>query len=249
MTDLIRLLSFAGKRVAVTGGASGLGAAMASAFAAQGATVLLADRSEAALAAQAAAIGAGATWHVYDQGDTASCEALAARLGRLDVLVNCAGMLIKKPLLDYGPADIQRVIDVDLVGAMALTRPVAAAMVKAGKGVIVNIASQMAFCGAAERGAYAAAKAGLVQYTKTAAAEWGRHGVRVVAIAPGRINTPMTAAALADPAEYAEGLKHIPIGRYGEPADIAHAALYLASDAASYVTGATLLVDGGFVVV
>lgn len=105
----------------------------------------------------------------------------------------------------------------------------------------------MAFGGADGRGVYAAAKAGISQFTRTAAVEWGRAGVRVNCIAPGRMRMRATEALLSDPVEHASGLERIPLGRYGQPEDVAHAAVFLASDAAGYITGQTIIVDGGWV--
>jgi NAD(P)-dependent dehydrogenase (short-subunit alcohol dehydrogenase family) len=239
-----RLLDFTGRRVLVTGAASGIGAATAELFAAHGATLVLADRQADALKARAAALGAGA--HTYDQADAASIEWLAESAGAVDVLVNNAGILEVGPLLDMSPATVRRVLDVDLLGHILVMRAVARGMVDRRRGAIVNTGSQLAFAGAATRAVYAAAKAAITQVTKSAAVEWAPLGVRVNCIAPGRTLTPLTAHVLADPVEFARGLEHIPAGRFGQPEDIARAILFLASDAADYVTGATLVVDGGW---
>ena len=129
-----------------------------------------------------------------------------------------------------------------LLGALA-----GGAIGAAGGGVIVNTSSQLAFDGATDRGAYAAAKAGLAQFTKTAASEWAKHGLRVVAIAPGRTLTPINAELLADPDVRAKSLAGIPAGRFGDADEIARLACFLASPAADYVVGETLVADGGFV--
>ena len=241
-------LDFAGRRVLITGAAGGIGAAMAAAFAARGAGLVLADLDGPAVEAVAGRFEGAAEWHAYDQGDPASLAALAAAAGAVDVLVNNAGIVLAAPLLEHQASDIGRVVQVNLTGPMTLACLVAPAMIAGGGGVIVNTASQLAFCGAAERGAYAAAKAGLVQFTKTAAAEWAAHGLRVVALAPGRTLTPLTAPLLATPEQYQAGLAHIPMGRYGTAEEMAGLAVFLASDAAAYVTGATLVADGGYVV-
>jgi NAD(P)-dependent dehydrogenase (short-subunit alcohol dehydrogenase family) len=245
MTERIdRFFDFTGRRVLVTGAASGIGAATAELFAAQGATLVLADRQGDALKARAAALGAEA--HSYDQADAASIEQLAAAAGAVDVLVNNAGILEVGPLLEMAPATVRRVLDVDLLGHILVMRAVARGMVERRRGAIVNTGSQLAFAGAATRAVYAAAKAAITQVTKSAAVEWAPHGVRVNCIAPGRTLTPLTAHLLADPVELARGLEHIPAGRFGQPEDMARAILFLASDAADYVTGATLVVDGGW---
>jgi NAD(P)-dependent dehydrogenase (short-subunit alcohol dehydrogenase family) len=237
-----------GRRVCITGAAGGLGSALARAFAHAGAEPVLADLDAEGVAALACSLGERTAWHCYDQADLGSIAALAQAVGDVEVLVNNAGILAVGPIVEAEPAEIARIIAVDLVGPICLCRHIAGRMIERGRGgVIVNIASQLAFSGAEGRGAYAAAKAGLVQFTKTAAVEWVRHGVRVVAIAPGRLITPMTAAMFEDPATYQAGLARIPAGRYGDPAEIARLAVFLASDAAAYIVGETVIADGGYV--
>jgi NAD(P)-dependent dehydrogenase (short-subunit alcohol dehydrogenase family) len=136
---------------------------------------------------------------------------------------------------------------VDLMGVILLMRLIGAGMVTRGRGAIVNVSSQLAFAGAGTRAVYSAAKAGVAQVTRAAAVEWGPSGVRVNAVAPGRTLTRMTEPFLRDPADHARGLEHIPLGRFGQPEDVARAIVFLASDAAAYVTGHTLLVDGGWI--
>ncbi len=238
-------LDFTGRRVLVTGAASGIGAAIASAFKAHGAVLVLADRDEAALAARARELGADS--HRYDQADLASIAALAEAAGPIDVLLNNAGMLVHGPLLHQEPETIREVIAVDLVGPIVLARAIGAGMVARRRGVIVNIASQLAFCGGEGRAVYASAKAGIVQFTRSMAAEWAPFGVRVVALAPGRTLTPMTRELLGTEEQRQAGLSHIPAGRYGRPEEMARLALFLASDLADYVVGATLIADGGYV--
>lgn len=240
-------LEFTGRRVLVTGAAGGIGSAMAAAFAAHGGDLILADVDGEAVEKQAKELGRGATFQQYDQGDAASIMALAAAVGPIDVLCNNAGMNQAGPFLEQSPEIIQRIIAIDLTGPLLIARQVGEGMVARGRGVIVNTASQLAFHGSATRAAYAAAKAGLVQFTKSAAAEWAPHGVRVVALAPGRTLTPMTAPLLSTEEQRREGLKAIPAGRYGSAEEMAKLALFLASDAASYVVGETLIADGGYV--
>ena len=238
---------FTGRRVCVTGAASGIGAGMARAFAGVGATVVVADVDREGLAAMARELGGRAEAHHFDQGDIASIERLVQAAGVLDVLLNNAGILLYEPFLDLTWADLRRIVDVDLVGPIALTRLVGEQMVKRKAGVIIHTSSQLVFNGAEFRAVYSAAKAAISQLVKTAALEWGRSGVRVNAIAPWRTLTKSNRHLLSDPAEYARHLERIPLGRYGQPEDIANVAVFLASDAASYITGQTIVVDGGWV--
>jgi NAD(P)-dependent dehydrogenase (short-subunit alcohol dehydrogenase family) len=237
-------LDFTGKRVLLTGATGGFGRAMAELFAAQGASLVLADLPSDELSQLAERHGAAA--HGYDQADLAQVEQLAADAGEVDVLVNNAGVLVRKPLLETTTDDITRLLAVDLAGVMALTIAVGRGMVARCRGTVLVIGSQTALYGATDRGVYAAAKAGVAQLARTAAVEWAPYGVRVVCLAPGRALTPMSEVALSDPAAHAAGLEHIPLGRYGTPEEIARVAVFLASDAASYVTGSTVVADGGY---
>ena len=239
---------FSGRRVLVTGAASGIGAAMAAAFKEHGGEMVLADRDAAGLEARAAELG-GAEWHVYDQADLGSIAELAAAAGPVDVLLNNAGMMIVAPLLEVTPEQISRVITVDLIGPMVLARLVAEGMAARRRGVIVNTASQLAFCGSEQRAAYVTAQAGIVQFTRAAALELAPHGVRVVARAPGRTLTPLTRDVLGSEEQRRAGLTHLPWGRYGSAEEMARLAVFLASDMADYVVGETLIADGGYVTV
>lgn len=241
-------LDFAGRRILVTGGANGFGAAMARGFVSHGATVVLADIEEEKAAQVAREIGRGAEAVPYDQADPASIRRLAERAGRVDVLVNNAGLLLAKPLLDCVPDEIRRLIDIDFLGVVLLTQLIGRGMVERKRGVVINISSQTAFCGGEGRTVYAAAKAAVAQLTRGAAVEWGPHGVRVVAIAPGRSITRMTEEVRAAGARNGDrGMARVPLGRWGEPDDVAKLAVFLASDAASYITGETVIADGGYV--
>lgn len=239
-------LDFSARRVLVTGAAGGLGGAMARAFGAHGAQLVLADRDRQGLEAVAAELR-DATLLEYDQRDPNSIAALAEAAGAVDVLLNNAGILHVGPLLDMDPAAIETLIATNLTGPILLARAVARAMVERKTGVIVNTASQIAFTGGPERAIYGVTKAGLVQFTRAAAAELAPHGVRVVALAPGRTLTPMTATALADPTYQRESLAHIPSGRHGNKEEMARLALVLASPLCDYVVGETLIADGGYV--
>ena len=238
---------FTGRRVLVTGAAGGIGSAIAKVFAAHGGELILADIEVDALKKQAGKLDKGISVHQYDQSDASSIAKLATMVGSVDIFCNNAGMNQAGLFLEQSPETIQRIIAIDLIGPVLLARHIGEGMVARGSGVIVNTASQLAFHGSATRAAYAAAKAGLVQFTKSAAAEWAPHGVRVVALAPGRTLTPMTTPLLSTEEQRTEGLKHIPAGRYGSREEMAKLTLFLASDAASYIVGETLVADGGYV--
>lgn len=246
VTPFLRLFDFSGKRVCITGAASGIGLATARRFGELGAALVLADRNARGLEEAAADLGPQTRCVVYDQADLVSIEALAEAAGHVDVLFANAGILLYEPLLDLDWDKLRRVVDVNLVGTTALVRLVAPAMVAAGGGAIIVTGSQLSFSGAECRSVYAATKAALAQLVKTAALEWGRYGVRVNCLAPGRTITNINRHLLGDPVHYREGLARIPLGRYGQPVDMANAAVYLASPAAAYVTGHTLVVDGGW---
>lgn len=241
------LFDFSGKIACVTGAASGIGRATADLFADLGAQVYVADRDAAQLEAFAAQRPAQLRPVVFDQAATDSIERLAESVGDIDILINNAGVLVYEPLLDLTWDDLDRVLAVNLRGAIALTRLVGERMVARRSGNIVHTGSQLSFNGAEFRAVYAATKAGISQFVKTAALEWGKHGVRVNCVAPGRTLTAINRHLLEKPEEYAEALKRIPLGRFGQPKDIANAFAYLASDASAYVTGHTLVVDGGWI--
>jgi NAD(P)-dependent dehydrogenase (short-subunit alcohol dehydrogenase family) len=244
--SLVRDLDFAGKRVLVTGAANGFGAAMAKAFAAQGAALVLADLEADRLREVARSVGAEA--HVFDQSDPASVERLAAAAGELDVLVNNAGMLVAKPLLETSLEEIRRLVETDFIGVARLMQLIGRGMVERRRGVVLSIGSQTAFSGGENRGVYAAAKAAVSQLTRAAAAEWGPHGVRVLCLAPGRSLTRMTAETARPGYTGDRGLARVPLGRWGTAEEVAKVAVFLASDASSYITGETVIADGGYVI-
>lgn len=244
-------LNLKGKRVLVTGGNSGLGAAMARAFAGEGARVAInfvtgaaeAERLVAELGAEALAVGA-------DISDAAAVEAMFARLdsawGGIDVLVNNAGIDgVRAEAWEIGVEDWTRVVSVNLVGAFHCAREALKRMVPERAGVILNMSSVHEVIPWSGYSAYAASKAGLTALTKTLAQEAAPHQVRVLAIAPGAIKTPINRAVWDDPAGYKDLVEKIPLGRIGTPEEIANMALVLASDVAAYVTGTSVFVDGG----
>lgn len=238
-------LDFTGRRILVTGAANGFGAAIADLFHAAGARLVLADIEERPLAEVAARCDAEA--HVFDQGDVASIERLAEKAGPVDTLINNAGVLVAKPLLETSLAEIRRMIDIDLVGPLRLMQLFGAGMVERRKGVILSFGSQTAFSGGENRAVYAAAKAAISQLTRSAAVEWGPHGVRVVCLAPGRSLTRMSRDTVKDGQSGDRGLARVPLGRWGSAEEIAKLAMFLVSDAAAYVTGETVIADGGYV--
>jgi NAD(P)-dependent dehydrogenase (short-subunit alcohol dehydrogenase family) len=240
-----RDLNFNGRRALVTGAANGFGAAIAELLVQHGAALVVADKEEDNLVEVARHLRAD--WHRYDQADLDSIDGLIAAAGAVDILVNCAGVLVAKPLLETSAEEIRRLIDVDLIGALRIMQGIGHGMVDRRHGVILSIGSQTAFCGAEGRGVYAAAKAAISQLTRTAAVEWGPHNVRVLCLAPGRSLTRMTMETAKPSYAGDRGLARVPLGRWGTAEEIAKLAVFLVSDAAGYVTGETLIADGGFV--
>jgi len=245
MTPLAESFDFTGRRVLITGAANGFGQAAARRFHAQGASLVLADIEAEPVKALAAQLGAQA--FVFDQADAPSIGELAAAVGTVDVLINNAGALVAKPLLDTSEAEARHLIDTDFLGVFLLTQHFGRLMVAQGRGVIVSVGSQTAFCGGENRGIYAAAKAAVSQLTR-AAIEWGPHGVRVVCLAPGRSITRMTQQTAAPGYSGDRGLSRVPLGRWGSAQEIADLIVFLASDAAAYIAGETLIADGGYVI-
>lgn len=236
-----------GKVAVVTGAARGLGAAIASRFAQEGARVLLADIDEDAVAAAAKQLNQRAL--CADVAQRSEVERMIAtathELGPVDILVNNAGVYRNSPLQDLTEAEFDRVVAVNLKAALFGIQAVAPQMIARRSGCIVNVASIAARLGAIGTIAYSAAKAGVVQLTTVAAIELAPHNVRVNAIGPGTFATEMSAGAYADPALQARVLSRIPMGRTGLPQEAAGVALFLASEDSSYVTGKTIYADGG----
>lgn len=240
-----------GKVALVTGGASGIGAAIASAFAAKGARVAVADLNEAGAADAAAALPTDSRGFACNVADPESVrqtvDAAVEAFGTIDILVNCAGVARLAPAEELSQKFWDDTIAINLTGTFQMSQAVGRHMLAAGRGTIINMASQAATVAIDEHVAYCASKFGVVGITKVLAAEWGRRGVRVNAISPTVVLTDLGIKAWDNPK--GEALKElIPVGRFAYPDEIAAAAVFLASDAAAMITGADLLVDGGYTI-
>lgn len=232
---------FTGKSVLVTGASAGIGNAIACAFRDAGAAVhATGTRSRSSYDTDLE----GMRFHQVDVGEEASLQSLADAVPELDVLVNNAGTVLYRRQ-EYERQNFQRILDVNLTGMMTLSGLLKPKLAAGDSANIVNLTSITAFFGSRGNPAYGASKAGIVQLTKTLAVAWARDGIRVNAIAPGFIATEMTKVSQSGAVN--EGiLKRTPLGRWGEASDIADTALFLASDAAAFITGETITVDGGF---
>jgi NAD(P)-dependent dehydrogenase (short-subunit alcohol dehydrogenase family) len=245
--DYGRLFRLDGKRAVVVGAGSGIGREAARALAAHGAEIVCADRDTDA--ATATAHDSGGTAYPLDVLDRAAVQRAAGDLGDVDVLVFTAATNVRKRLLDYADAEFDRVVDLNLRASFDLVRAFGRGMAERGRGSIIGFTSIRAVTVEPGQGVYAATKAGLVQMLRTAAAELGPRGVRVNAVAPGVVETTPTAQIRADPDWHAAYAAKSALGRWAQPAELAGAVVYLASDAASFVTGSVLTVDGGWTAV
>jgi 3-oxoacyl-[acyl-carrier protein] reductase len=247
------------KVVLVTGGAAGIGKATALRFAEEGATVIVGDVNETAGQETAAQLGPGAAFYKVNvanrQGVQEWVDAVVSRYGRIDVLINNAGILRDGQLVKFKEgalvgqmpeADFDLVISVNLKGVFNCSQAVAPVMIKQGGGVILNATSVVGLDGNFGQTNYVATKSGVIGMTKVWARELGRYGIRVNAVAPGFTATEILSSM---PEKIIDGMKaRTPLGRLGDPRDIANAYFFLASDQASFITGETLRVDGGIVV-
>ena len=244
-----------GRTALVTGGGRGIGKAIALGLARAGARVAIVDvnpGTAAATADEIRAVGGGTLGLDGDVRDpariAAALEQIRAELGPVDVLINNAGIAVRKPLLELAEEEIRALIDTNLHGMIHCARAVGPEMVRAGRGRVVNVASISAIHGMVTRVVYCASKGGVEAFTRALAMEWAPHGITVNAVGPGIIATPLLARYLADnPDKRKRAEAEVPLGRLGVPDDIVGAVLFLASEAARYMTGQVIYVDGGLV--
>jgi 3-oxoacyl-[acyl-carrier protein] reductase len=245
------MFDLTGKTALVTGASGGIGGAIAAALHGRGATVALSGTRQAALDDLASALGKRSHTLACDLSDDAQAEGLSARaeeaMGSLDIIVNNAGITRDGLMMRMSGEDWRAVLDLNLTAAFLVSKPALRAMAKRRWGRIINITSVVGQMGNAGQVNYAAAKAGLVGMTKSLARELASRGVTANCIAPGFIDTPMT-QALADGQKDAL-MAGIPVAKFGVPDDVAGAAIFLASDEGAYITGQTLHVNGGLVMV
>jgi len=239
-----------GKVCIITGAARGMGEATARLFAAEGAKVALGDVMAAEGEAVAKSIGDNAFFQELDVSDDSNWSnfvgAVRDKFGTIDALVNNAGLVHFTPIEHFNPADADKILGVNTVGPMLGAKHVAPIMKEAGKGSIVNISSVDGMRGCNGLSLYTASKWALRGLTKSLAYELGTSGIRVNSVHPGGVNTPMGNARGLPADQLAQAFCRVPLQRIGEPNEIANASLFLASDEASYVTGAELAVDGGW---
>ena len=253
-THVLDRFRLEGRVALVTGGARGLGQTIATALAEVGADVALAGRSQAPCAETAARIAAatGRRAHGFAADVTKAADVdrlvaeVEATLGPIDILVNNAGVNKRGPIQELTEADWDFVIDTNLKGPWLCSRAIGPGMVARGWGRIVNLGSVMGLISLPGRTPYATSKAGIINMTRTLALEWAGTGVTANAICPGIFGTDMNKPLMDDPVKYKEFISIVPMGRWGELHELAGAAVFLASDASSYVTGTTLVVDGGW---
>ncbi len=249
MSSVASLFELSGKRALITGGNSGLGAAMARALGLAGARVLLVARREAELIATARQLrdeGIEADTLSADLTNVVALRAAATQAGDIDILVNAAGTNFRQPFAEVTPEAWQTQLALHLGAPFFLTQALAPGMAKRGWGRVINIASLQSHRAFANSAPYGAGKGGIVQLTRAVAQEWGTRGITCNAIGPGFFPTALTAPVFADAALAERHAQQTCIGRNGELADLHGVTVFLASHASSYITGQTLMVDGGY---
>jgi 2-deoxy-D-gluconate 3-dehydrogenase len=250
----MKMFDLTGKVAVVTGGNGGIGLGMAKGLAEAGAKIAIAAQNEGKAKnaiAEIERLGSEAAFFKVDIGQEDECRkmiaAVAAKFGRIDILVNCSGIAIRKRPETYSDAEWHKVLDINLTGTFACSQAVYPEMKKVGGGKIINIGSLMSLFGGPLSLPYAASKGAVVQMTKSLAVAWARDNIQVNCLLPGWIDTELTVAAR----QQMEGLDEkvhtrTPAGRWGRPDEFAGIAVYLASDASSYVTGSAITIDGGY---
>ena len=251
--DSLSMFSLAGKRALITGSSRGIGFAIAGSLSGAGADVILNSRDKVALGAACdtlAKSGARARALAFDVTSPDSVgEAIdyaEAEIGPIDILVNNAGMQYRAPLEDFPPDKFEQVIATNLTSVFTVGQAVARHMIRRGRGKIINICSLMSGLSRPSIAPYAASKAGVANLTRGMATDWARHGLNINGIAPGYIRTELNEALLKNAEFNAWVENRTPMGRWADPAELGGAAIFLASDASSFVNGHILYVDGGF---